>query len=91
MWKGSNKGKGGKWKGKGGKSKSGKGKDGYNPHLMRQRDGEMRLVCFSDGAASRGQAGSCLHVTTHASERASRFNVADAAVVRGSQNPPDIV
>ena len=58
---------------------------------MRQRDGEMRLVCFSDGAASRYQAGSCLHVTTHASERASRYNVADAAVVRGSQTPRDIV
>ena len=91
MGKGSNKHKDGKCRGKGGKSKSGKGKDGYNPRLMRQRDGEMRLVCFSDGAASRGQAGSCLHVTTHASERASRYNVADAAVVRGSQTPRDIV
>ena len=91
MGKGSNRHKGGKCRGKGGKSKSGKGKHGYNPHLMQQRDGEMRLVCFSDGAASRGQAGSCLHVTTYASERASRNNVADAAAVRGSQTPPVIV
>lgn len=91
MWKGSNKHKGGKGRGKGGKSRSGKGEDGYNPHLMPQRDGEMRLVCFSDGAASRCQAGSCLHVTTQASERASRDNVADAAVARGSQTPRDIV
>ena len=51
----------------------------------------MRLVCFSDGAASPCQAGSCLHVTTHASERASSHNLADAAVARGSQTPRDIV
>ena len=85
--------RGGKDGGKGwkceGKRSSCKGKDGYNPHIRPQEDGELRLVCYSDGAPSKCQAASCLHVTSSGFERADKNNVFAAAVVRGSSGLPE--
>ena len=59
---------------------------GYNSHLPLQQGGECRLVCFVDGVGSRQRAGSCLHVTTCAKERASELNLSDFVVVDGACN-----